>query len=192
MASAKKSRRLEESDAAVELDALHGSDRRRQFERIRKSGRKQPLEGEVVDGDHRRRPATQVGGRQPRLPIMSVHQSRPVIRHQPLADLGGGLGEGAEAKRIVLPIEPGVVDVRIALAPIKMRRVEDEELELAGASFEQPRRAAMQIVVSVKRFRPFRARRARRDIRAPTSGRGRLRAPARAAKRPRHRPTLPS
>ena len=142
---------LEKSDPTVKFDTVHGHDLGRQVEHSRESARKQPLEREIMDRDHARRPAPKIGRHQARLPVVEMHEARLVARRQAPGDLGGDLGERAEAKRIVSPIQARAVDVRVALAPIEVRRVDHEELELACARFEQARRAAVKIAEGVDR-----------------------------------------
>src|SRR5208283_2749984 len=95
--------RLQKTDAAVKLHAVDGEGVRRQAERAQYALGEFSLEGEIVDGENRRRArhraffrtpvdttgyatVAQIGGRQRRLPVVRVQNIGTIVLQQPLRE----------------------------------------------------------------------------------------------------------
>ena len=83
-----------------------------------------------------------VGGREPCLPIMRMDDVGHEIRHVTQPDVGGHVRERGKAQAVVRPIRSLGRRIRIAGTAEQMWRIEHEQIELAGARFQQPRDAA--------------------------------------------------
>ena len=125
---------LQEADASEIFDAVDRETPRREHQARQQCGGKVPLEGEVVNRDHGRRPrrtcVVEISGRQSGLPVVSVNDGGPIAVDQALPDVGGDARERREALCIVRPVAAGPVDVWVAGPRVEMRRVENQEIEL--------------------------------------------------------------
>ena len=83
-----------------------------------------------------------VGGREPRLPIMRVHDVGHEVRHIAKPDVGGHARQRRKAQAVVRPVRAIGHHVGIAGTAEQMRRVEHQQIELAATGFQQPRDAA--------------------------------------------------
>ena len=77
---------------------------------------------------------------------MAVQNIRREARDGMNADMRGDPSERAEAERVVGPVAPVVRHVRIALPAEEMRRIQDEQIEVADLRGEHARPAAEQVV----------------------------------------------
>ena len=131
----------------------------RQAETCQQVGRKLPLEREIVDRHHRRRfdcaGIVQIGRREPSLPVMRVHHVRPISVDLTLCEQRRDARQRGEAERIVGPIPTIGPAIRIAIARIEMRRVDDEQVEPCRLRRHDARRAAEQIVQRGDRHAAF-------------------------------------
>ena len=129
---------FEERQAAPELDAVDRVGLGRQPEARHLVRREQPLEREVVDRHHRRRPCAageaEIGGREPGLPVVAVEHVRPPVEGVCIArEQRRDARELAEAQRVVRPVHAVAVLVGPAVA-----------LEERGAVQQPGRHAARQ------------------------------------------------
>ena len=84
-----------------------------------------------------------IGGQQAGLPVMGLDDGGAVAGQEMAgAEAGADAGQGGKAEGVVAPSFAARPVIGIARPGIKMRRVEDEEIETGGAAGEQPPGAA--------------------------------------------------
>src|SRR5204862_3535499 len=113
---------LQKRQAAVELDSIYREEIRRQGEICKGRDREKSLIGEVVyreDARHRRGGRSQIGRRQPGVPIMGVQDIRSPLRGGALRQRRGGPTEQREAAEIVGPGAAGEIRVRAARTAVE-------------------------------------------------------------------------
>jgi len=107
------------------------------------------LEGKIVDRDHgcRARAAIidEIGGGQPRLPVMAVNNVGPEMRTFSESEASGDLAKRPEPEGIVRPIAPVRSCVGTACAREKMWSIEDKEVKPGGACAQHPGAAAKKV-----------------------------------------------
>ena len=69
-------------------------------------------------------------------------------------DIGGGAAERGEALPVVRPVSAVRRDIGVAGAVEELRRIEDDEIEAAGGTCEQPGLGAEQVFVALEHLRP--------------------------------------
>jgi hypothetical protein len=116
---------------------------------------KLPLEREIVDRRHdlRARPAGigEVGGREPRLPVMQMDEARSPAVYTVETDIGSRPRERCETKRVVRPVTTIAAKVRVVRTIEEVRGVDDEKIEAGDRCRNDLCRAAEQVIVGAHR-----------------------------------------
>ncbi len=129
----------------------------RQAQRRHPVARGVALEGDVVDrqdGLHvLRARIADVGGGEPGLPVVAMHDlGPPAVRKPRLRDLGGHPAQRRETLRVV-----GIIAILVRVRPpppvVEMRRVEQQHLHPRDGSAQHARRAAEQVLGRPQLFR---------------------------------------
>ncbi len=147
---------LQEADLVVVFEARGREGLPGEAEPRQDVGREQAWESHVVDREHgadpRRLAEPQIGGGQPRLPVVRLENVGLDAGHQPGREVGGHAAQGREPEGIVGPVGPVRGHVGIAVAVEQVGRVDHEHVQTRHARREEPRRAAEQGGVLVQRL----------------------------------------
>ncbi len=114
---------------------------------------------------HRRRGAlgeAQIGGNEPRLPVMRMHDIGLPAGKQPAGQLGPDPGQTREPLSVVGPIHSAGVHIGIARTAEEMRRIDRQDAGAVHAGGEQCRRAAEEIGDRLHRLGRWQRRQHRR------------------------------
>jgi|GEM_PF-3136810 len=125
---------LQEAQTAVILEPGRREGRGRQPQGDEEGRGELALKGEIVDGHHCSRPRPgpgrwsgiqgQIGGQQPRLPVVRMDDRRPPIRIGPAGERRPRPGQGTEAQPVVRPVGPVRPGIRVARPCEEGRRLE--------------------------------------------------------------------